>query len=167
MINDQVNGQQLLRFPGAIVPEQPARSVAGRDHLQRLRGANSRRQRADGFRRRADDHQLVVPSRSDPGFERGRLVRRECEHRLRSQRRGRLADQLSVSIGKHERFRAAGQSGLAARSAGQSGRPHACRQQRFVQFAARRGQSPLRRTSNTAPTRGPTAWANRRLWRRR
>lgn len=137
MINDEVNGQQLLRFPGAMFQssQQGYTSPAGitsSGYVVRIPVLG-----ADGFRRRTNDHQLVVPSGADSGFERGGLVCRQCDYRLRSQRRGGLADQLSVSVGKHEWLCAAGQSGVAARSARQSPRPRTCQQQ-FVQLAARR-----------------------------
>ena len=45
MVNDQVNGQPLLRFPGAMFQSSQQGDVAGGDLLQRLRGANPRRQR--------------------------------------------------------------------------------------------------------------------------
>ena len=156
MINDQVNGQQLLRFPGAMFQSAIRFHVAGRDRLQRLRGADSRRQRADASGGGANDHQLAAPPRADPGYERGGRVCPECDHRLRSQRHGRLADQLSVSIGKHERFRAAGQSGVTARPPDNPvvpvSRTTALRPVRRPVWAV-----PLRPISNTAPTPGQTA----------
>ena len=85
MVNDQVNGQQLLRFPGAIFQssQQGYTSPAGitsSGYVVRIPVVST--PTASGAR--ANDRQLVVPARGDSGFERSGLVCRECDHRLRS-----------------------------------------------------------------------------------
>ena len=135
MIYDTVNGGPLLRFPGAPSTHSgTSTSPAGipySGYVVRIPVVSAPMASGGGQTIINWLHPIEAILDSN-GVD---AVCRECDPRLRPQRNGRLADQLSVSVGKHERFCAAGSSGVAVRSNGHS---RACRRQHpFVRFAFR------------------------------
>ena len=82
MVFDQVNGQQLLRFPGAMfqssqqAPPSPA-GINYSGYVVRIPLVSA--PKASGGGQTIVD--MVEPARADSGFQRGGCVSRECEHR--------------------------------------------------------------------------------------